>query len=108
MVEYVNTGRIVLDARRNPKPVTYHDPCNLARSGGITGGAPIPAEALVSRLPRHDANRQENFCCSGGRGAMSMSEYSARRLQVAKVKDRPDRRDGGTTVATAATTAWTA
>jgi CheY-like chemotaxis protein len=31
-------------------------------------------------------NRAENFCCSGGGGAMSMSEYTPLRLKAAKVK----------------------
>jgi len=31
-------------------------------------------------------NRQENYCCTGGGGAMSMSEYTPRRLVSAKVK----------------------
>jgi CheY-like chemotaxis protein len=31
-------------------------------------------------------NRTENYCCTGGGGAMSMSEYTPRRLKSAKVK----------------------
>jgi CheY-like chemotaxis protein len=31
-------------------------------------------------------NRAENFCCTGGGGAMSMSEYTPRRLRSAKIK----------------------
>ncbi|MEJ2110341.1 MAG: (Fe-S)-binding protein, partial [Acidobacteriota bacterium] len=31
-------------------------------------------------------NRSENYCCTGGGGAMSMSEYTPRRLKSAKVK----------------------
>jgi len=31
-------------------------------------------------------NRAENYCCTGGGGAMSMSEYTPRRLRSAKVK----------------------
>ena len=31
-------------------------------------------------------NRAENYCCTGGGGAMSMSEYSAQRLKSAKIK----------------------
>jgi CheY-like chemotaxis protein len=31
-------------------------------------------------------NRSENYCCTGGGGAMSMSEYTPRRLKSAKIK----------------------
>ncbi len=31
-------------------------------------------------------NRAENYCCTGGGGAMSMAEYTPRRLKSAKVK----------------------
>ena len=31
-------------------------------------------------------NRAENYCCTGGGGAMSMSEYTPRRLKSAKIK----------------------
>jgi Fe-S oxidoreductase len=31
-------------------------------------------------------NRAENFCCTGGGGAMSMSEYKPERLKSAKIK----------------------
>jgi len=31
-------------------------------------------------------NRSENYCCTGGGGAMSMSEYTPRRLKSGKIK----------------------
>jgi Fe-S oxidoreductase/CheY-like chemotaxis protein len=101
MVEYVNSGRIVLDPARNPKPVTYHDPCNLARSGGITEEPRFLLKHACLDFREMTPNRQENFCCSGGGGAMSMSEYTARRLQVAKVKADQIAATGATAVATA-------
>jgi Fe-S oxidoreductase len=101
MVEYVNTGRIVLDPSRNPKPVTYHDPCNLARSGGITEEPRFLLKHACLELREMTPNRQENFCCSGGGGAMSMSEYTQRRLQAARVKADQITATGATVVATA-------
>jgi len=35
IAEYIKEGRIRLDASRNEKRVTLHDPCNLVRLGGI-------------------------------------------------------------------------
>jgi CheY-like chemotaxis protein len=45
-------------------------------------------------------NRAENFCCTGGGGAMSMSEYAPRRLKSAKIKADQLRATGAKIVAT--------
>jgi Fe-S oxidoreductase len=46
-------------------------------------------------------NRAENFCCTGGGGAMSMSEYAPRRLKSASIKAEQLRATGAKVVATA-------
>jgi Fe-S oxidoreductase len=86
MLRYIKEGRIKVDKSRNPEPVTFHDSCNNARSCGLTEE---PRELL--RLVCEDfremyPNRAENYCCTGGGGAMSMSEYTPRRLESAKIK----------------------
>ncbi len=101
MVEYVNTGRIMLDPSANRKPVTYHDPCNLGRSAGITEEPRFLLKRACMDYREMTPNRQENYCCTGGGGAMSMSEYSSRRLQVAKVKADQIKATGAACVATA-------
>jgi Fe-S oxidoreductase/CheY-like chemotaxis protein len=101
MVDYVNQGRITLDPTLNPKPVTYHDPCNLARSGGITEEPRFLLKRSCMELREMTPNRQEAFCCTGGGGAMSMSEYTQRRLEVGKVKADQIRATGAESVATA-------
>jgi len=45
-------------------------------------------------------NRAENYCCTGGGGAMSMSEYTPRRLKSAKVKADQLRATGASVVVT--------
>jgi Fe-S oxidoreductase/CheY-like chemotaxis protein len=101
MVDYVNQGRVTLDPTRNPKPVTYHDPCNLARSGGITEEPRFLLKRSCMEFREMTPNRQEAFCCTGGGGAMSMSEYTQRRLEVGKVKADQIRATEAESVATA-------
>jgi Fe-S oxidoreductase len=101
MAEYVRAGRITLDPSRNTKPVTYHDPCNLARSSGITEEPRFLLSRACADVREMRPNREENFCCSGGGGALSMSEYTPRRLEVAIVKADQIRATGAATVATA-------
>ncbi len=40
---------------------------------------------------RDDPQPAENYCCTGGGGAMSMSEYTPRRLRLGQGQGRPDR-----------------
>ena len=86
MLRFIKEGRIKVDKSRNTTPVTFHDSCNNARSCGLTEE---PRELL--RLVCEDfremyPNRAENYCCTGGGGAMSMSEYTPRRLKSGQIK----------------------
>ncbi len=45
-------------------------------------------------------NRTENYCCTGGGGAMSMAEYTPRRLKSGKVKADQLRATGAKIVVT--------
>ncbi|HWT78944.1 MAG TPA: response regulator, partial [Candidatus Methylomirabilis sp.] len=101
MVGYVNRGRIVIDPSQNPGPVTYHDPCNLSRSAGITEEPRFLLKRACLEFREMHPNRADSFCCSGGGGAMSMAEYASRRLEVAKIKADQIRATGAAVVATA-------
>ena len=86
MLRYVQEGRIKVDKTRNPQPVTFHDSCNNARSCGLFEEPRELLRMVVTDFREMYPNRAENFCCTGGGGAMSMAEYTPRRLQSAKVK----------------------
>jgi Fe-S oxidoreductase/CheY-like chemotaxis protein len=101
MVDYVNQGRIVLDPSKNPGPVTYHDPCNLSRSAGITEEPRFLIKRAGLEFREMHPNRAEGYCCTGGGGAMSMAEYASRRLEVAKIKAEQIKATGAKVVATA-------
>jgi len=98
---YIREGRIRLDKSLNPAPLTYHDPCNLARSCGLTEEPRFILRQCVENFVEMYPNRADNWCCSGGGGAMSMSEYTERRLEVAKIKADQLRATGAQIVATA-------
>jgi Fe-S oxidoreductase/CheY-like chemotaxis protein len=100
MLNYVREGRILVDRSRNAEPVTYHDSCNLARSCGVTEEPRELLRLVAMDFREMHPNRAENFCCTGGGGAMSMSEYAARRLQSARVKAEQLRATGAKIVVT--------
>ena len=86
MLRYIHTGRIQVDKAKNSDPVTFHDSCNNARSCGFFEEPRELLNLVTTDFREMYPNRAENFCCSGGGGAMSMSEYTPLRLQAAKIK----------------------
>ena len=100
MLEYIKQGRIKVDKTKNQQPVTYHDSCNLARSCGITEEPRELLNLVCGDFREMRPNRSENFCCTGGGGAMSMTEYAPRRLASAKVKAEQLRATGAKIVVT--------
>ena len=86
MLRYVKEGRIKVDKSKNPGPVTFHDSCNNARSCGLTEEPREMLKLVCEDFREMHPNRAENFCCTGGGGAMSMSEYTPLRLKSGRIK----------------------
>jgi Fe-S oxidoreductase len=86
MAEYICDGRIKLDPTRNHAPVTYHDPCNQGRNGGLLEEPRYILSKSVMDFREMTPNRENNYCCGGGGGMLSMTEFAARRMAAAKVK----------------------
>ena len=86
MLRYIKEGRIKVDKRKNPQPVTFHDSCNNARSCGLFEEPRELLQLVCEDFREMYPNRAENYCCTGGGGAMSMSEYTPRRLKSASIK----------------------
>jgi len=83
---YMEQGRIKVDPSRNRESVTFHDSCNVARSGGITEEPRWILHRVCSDFREMHPNRTENYCCTGGGGLLSMAEYRPLRLEVATIK----------------------
>ncbi|MFH1844364.1 MAG: response regulator, partial [bacterium] len=86
MLDYIKEGKIKVDKTKNSEPVTFHDSCNNARSCGLTEEPRELLRLVCEDFQEMYPNRAENYCCTGGGGAMSMSEYTPRRLKSGKVK----------------------
>jgi len=86
--EYLRDARIKIDPDKKIKtPVTYQDPCNVSRNGGLWEEArkiiPYIAEDFRDMSP----NRDYNHCCGGGGGIMPMGpEYKPTRMASGRVK----------------------
>jgi Fe-S oxidoreductase len=100
MLRYINQGRIKVDKAKNNVPITFHDSCNNARSCGLYEQPRELLNLVCTDFREMYPNRAENFCCTGGGGAMSMAEYTPRRLKSAEVKANQLKATGARIVAT--------
>lgn len=92
-------GRLPLRRGMIEQRVTYHDPCNIARSGWIVEQ---PRELLCEiatdfvEMTPHGSN---NYCCGGGGGTVSIDEMHDYRMKViGKTKAEQLRATGATIV----------
>ena len=100
ILEYLNDGRIRLDPTRNPAPVTYHDPCNLVRNGGVVEEPRQVLRQAVMTFLEMCPNREQNWCCGGGGGMLSMTEFAKRRIEAVRKKAEQIKATGAKIVAT--------
>jgi Fe-S oxidoreductase len=98
--KYLDGGRIRVDPARNAARVTLHDPCNLVRWGGVSEPQRRILRRVVSDFVEMTPNRHQNFCCGGGGGMLSMSEYGDRRVASGRIKAEQIRATGAKIVAT--------
>ncbi len=86
MLRYIREGRFRVDRAKNKESYTFHDSCNNARSCGFFEEPRELLDLVVTDFREMYPNRAENYCCTGGGGAMSMSEYTPQRLKSAIIK----------------------
>jgi Fe-S oxidoreductase len=100
--DYLRDGRIRIDpAKKLEAPVTYQDPCNVSRNGGLweEGRRIIPyiAEDFRDMSP----NREHNHCCGGGGGYIPMGpEFKRRRMEAGRIKAEQIKATGAKVVIT--------
>jgi Fe-S oxidoreductase len=86
IIEYTHKvwkeGRLKLKPDVFTEKVTYHDPCNLARTGWITEQPRELLRAFCSDFVEMTPNRRDAICCGGGSGTVSMDEIRPYRTLV--------------------------
>ncbi|MFM8322913.1 MAG: (Fe-S)-binding protein [Chloroflexota bacterium] len=65
MAELIEQGQLAL--KEFPTSITYHDPCDLARTGGVFDAPRAVLGAIPGvELREVDERRQSGLCCGGG------------------------------------------
>ena len=100
---YLREGRIKLDKSKFKKrPMTYHDPCQIARNGGIIDEARYVLQHLTDDFREMSPDPRYNWCCGGGGGLVAMGEETLDfRMKSAKVKVDQVQETGAKILATA-------
>lgn len=91
----IKAGKIKLDPNIVTERVTYHDPCNIARSGWIVDQPREILRSFVKDFVDMTPAGADNFCCGGGGGLVSIDEMHEFRMSVGgRVKAEQMRRTG--------------
>ncbi len=81
--QLIKEGKIELDPNAVEERVTYHDPCNIARSGWIIDQPRQILRSFVKDFVEMKPGGANNYCCGGGGGLVSLDETHDFRMQVA-------------------------
>ncbi len=99
---YLREGRIRVDRSRFTAPVTYHDPCQIARNGGVYDAPRYVLGHLVKDFREMSPDPKYNWCCGGGGGLVALGEDTLDfRMRSARVKVDQVARTGAGILATA-------
>ncbi|MCG6962028.1 MAG: (Fe-S)-binding protein [Acidobacteria bacterium] len=93
----VNEGRLELRKGAIDARVTYHDPCNIARTGWIIEQPREILRHIATDFVDMTPHGRENYCCGGGGGTVSIDEIRSFRTGVGgRTKAEQIRRTGAT------------
>ncbi len=88
-------GRLKLDPNVVTEKVSYHDPCNIARQRWIINQPRELLKAFCKNYVEMTPNGENNICCGGGGGTVSIDEIRPYRTTVGgKLKADQIRRAG--------------
>ena len=94
-LDCIRKGKITLNPDVVTERVTYHDPCNIARSGWIVDQPREILHTFVKDFVDMAPKGEHNYCCGGGGGLVSVDEIHEHRMSIGgKVKAEQIRRTG--------------
>lgn len=87
----IKSGRLKVAPLGEQRKVTYHDPCKVARHGGVIEEPRAALNALGVELREAASNREMSWCCGGGAGVFLINRAaSLRQRAFEKKKEQVD------------------
>jgi Fe-S oxidoreductase len=93
--ERIKEGKLRFDKSQNPHPVTYHDPCNFAKSCNIIEAPRVILRGCCADFRDMTPSGAHNWCCGGGGGLSAMNEVKEFRMTVSGIRKRDQIKDTG-------------
>lgn len=72
----------------DPRPLTYHDPCQIARRGGVIQQPRRLLKAISDDFRDMREHGEMNWCCGGGGGVSALEHTEPLRARVFRRKKR--------------------
>lgn len=94
----VMAGRLKLKNIGKDKKVTMHDPCKLARHGGVIDEPRAVLDALGVDMTETESSKELNWCCGGGAGVFLINRASDLRQKAFSIKIDEVNKTGADTV----------
>lgn len=99
---YLKEGRIKLDKSKFKGTVTYHDPCQIARNGGVIDPPRFIFKHLTDDFHELCPDPRYNWCCGGGGGLVALGDETLDfRMKSSKVKADQVKKTGANILTTA-------
>jgi Fe-S oxidoreductase len=99
---YLREGRIKLDKSKFNEAITYHDPCQIARNGGVIDEPRYILQHLTDDFRDMAPDPKYNWCCGGGGGLVALGEETLEfRMDSSRVKADQVKKSGAKILATA-------
>ncbi len=99
--EALRSGKLEVRPNAIDARVTYHDPCNIARSGWIVDQPREILRAICADYVDMTPRGRENYCCGGGGGTVSIDEIRAFRTGIGGATKADQIRKTGATIVVA-------
>jgi Fe-S oxidoreductase len=99
VARYLREGRIRVEKDRIKGLITYHDPCQSARNGGVIEEPRSVLSQLTSHFVEMTPNREYNWCCGGGGGLVALENEDFRE-RTGKIKVDQIKATGASIVST--------
>ena len=99
---YIREGKIKLNKSLFKDPVTYHDPCQIARNAGVMDEPRYILKHLTESYREMSDDPRYNWCCGGGGGLVALGEETLDfRMKSALVKADQVKKTGAKILSTA-------
>ena len=99
---YLKEGRIKVRKSETGETITYHDPCQMARNGGIMDEPRYVLSHLTDNFRDMTDDPRYNWCCGGGGGLVALGEDTLDfRMKSSKVKVDQVKKTGASILTTA-------